>query len=182
MKFSLCLLGIGASLSLYAMHLRTAEDLQVQRRSYVRSWMQVAQQRYPSKTSEIAIISGLAAASTITGIGRLWQWTRSQDDLIATPMDTPMLAEKSVSNGNEVEFPKACTEPVLTEVEKDILEFCQKLDPVCNVPASRLQQSKRVALKGLSADEIRSAFVSLAAKGYGTCEGEGKKTTFLAHR
>lgn len=167
-QVSLCLLALAASSFLYSSYLSAFSEKQIQRRLYVRSSMQVFQAN--SRRWEATGWFGLSAATATAGFILLWQQTRQQK------ASTSELEEALQSLEESIEFPQAIA--TLSEVETDILTYCQRLNNRHNIPASTLQQSKYGAIKELKADAIREVFQSLEAKGYGICEGEGRKLTF----
>jgi hypothetical protein len=173
-KAPLVLLGLAAGSFLYAASLCANWETQTQRRLYVRSWMQVSQP-YNNRLGKILSFVATGAIASTVGLTMLWQQTR--EDL---PVDAMTVQElESAIASTDLDFPQAI--PALTELEQDVLEFClQRVDQSASIPASAVQQSKYKSTKGLGADAIREAFLSLTAKGYGSCEGEGRKLSFTA--
>lgn len=173
-KVPLLLLGLAAGSFLYAASLCADWETQTQRRLYVRSWMQVSQP-YNNRLGKILSLVATGAIASTAGLTLLWQQTR--EDLSTDAMTIQELEEAIAST--ELDFPQAVS--TLSELEQDVLEFClQRIDQGSSIPASTIQQSKYKSTKGLGADAIREAFLSLAAKGYGSCEGEGRKLSFTA--
>ena len=195
---TLIVFAAGGGCLLYSWNVKLAEDKNIQKQLYVRSWIDINESRRPDNSVQIAVTFGAGTLVTAIGVFKLWKDTRelNQDEssvdamypivstegqfppLISSAIAPELIPEIASPNDNSDQW-EVLTEPPLTEVERDVLEYCQKQDPIYDVPASALQRSKYGAVKSLGAEDIRSVFMALQTKGYGTCIGTGRKMTFL---